>query len=61
MNDAPTPRDVCDAIRAASSEAALAEAWIGSRVRRLEMSLIQRVWAIESWIDAQSKLGDDGK
>lgn len=61
MTDVPTPADVCDAIRGAPSEQALAAAWIGSRARRLEMSLVQRVWAIEAWIDAQSKIGDDGK
>lgn len=61
MTDAPTPAEVCTAIRSASSEATLAQAWIASRPRRLEMPLIQRVWAIEAWIDAQTKLGEDGK
>lgn len=59
--DAATIDDICAAIRTASTEGALAEAWLGSRARRLELSMINRLRAVESWIDAQSYLGDDGK
>lgn len=54
-------RDVADAIRAARTEGDLADAWIGSRPKRLGMGMPARLAAIEAWIDALSRMGNDGR
>lgn len=54
-------RDVADAIRAARTEGDLADAWIGSRPKRLDMGVPARLAAIEAWIDASSRMGNDGR
>ena len=54
-------RDVADAIRAARTEGDLADAWIGSRPKRLGMGMPARLAAIEAWIDASSRMGNDGR
>ena len=59
--DEPTTADSCAALHAATTEAGIAQAWLGSRASRWSKPLVDRVQIIESWIDAQSHLGDDGK
>ena len=54
-------RDVADAIRAARTEGDLADAWIGSRPKRLGMGTPARLAAIEAWIDVSSRMGNDGR
>lgn len=59
--DEPTTADICAALHQAATEAGIAEAWLGSRASRWSKSLADRVQLIESWIDAQSHIGDDCK
>ena len=59
--DEPTTAYICAAMHAATTEAGIAHAWLRSRRGRWGRSWIERIQIIESWIDAQSKIGDDGK
>ena len=59
--DEPTTADICAALHQSATEAGIAQAWLGSRASRWSKPLADRVQIIESWIDAQSKIGDDGK
>ena len=59
--DEPTAADICAALHQSATEAGIAQAWLWSRASRWSKHLADRVQIIESWIDAQSKIGDDGK